>query len=57
MADWLNISSGSDSEDDGSNHENQVFQLEHALYLIEFDDGYDPNADPDLEVLDDYKRR
>ena len=49
MADWLNISSGSDSEDDGSNQENEVFQFEHASYLTEFDDGYDPNEDPEFE--------
>ena len=49
MAEWLNISSGSDSEDDGSNHENPVFQFEHASYLTEFDDGYDPNDDPEFE--------
>ena len=49
MAEWLNISSGSDSEDDGSNHENTVFQFEHASYLTEFDDGYDPNEDPEFE--------
>ena len=49
MADWLNISSGRDSEDDGSNHENEVFQFEHASYLTEFDDGYDPKGDPEFE--------
>ena len=54
MADWLNISSGSDSEDDSSNHE-IVFQFAVPSYLTEFDDGYDPKADPDFEVPDDYE--
>ena len=54
MADWLNISSGSDSEDDGNNHE-IVFKYAVPSYLTEFDDGYDPNADPDFEVPDDYE--
>ena len=54
MADWLNISSGSDSEDDGSNHE-IVFKFAVPSYLTEFDDGYDPKADPDFEVPDDYE--
>ena len=70
MAEWLNISSGSDSENDFNNHidfnretddeidENAVFEFEHASYLTEFDDGYDPNEDPDFEGpegLDDLK--
>ena len=53
MAEWLNISSGTDSEDGGSNHENheskEVFEFEHASYLTEFDDGYDPKEDPEFE--------
>ena len=49
MAEWLNISSGSDSEDDGSNNENLVFQFEHASYLTEFDNGYDPKEDLEFE--------
>ena len=58
MADWLNISSGSDSEDESNNHENPVFEFENAPYLTAFDDGYDPNEDPDFEDpdgLDDSK--
>ena len=46
MADWLNISSGSDSEDESNN---EVFEFEHGSYLTEFDDGYDPKEDPDFE--------
>ena len=49
MAEWLNISTESVSEDDGINHENEVFQFEHASYLTEFDDGYDPEEDPEFE--------
>ena len=33
MADWLNISSGSDSEDESNN---EVFEFEHGSYLTEF---------------------
>ena len=46
MADWLNISSGSDSEDESNN---EVFEFEHGSYFTEFDDGYDPKEDPDFK--------
>ena len=63
MAEWLNISFGSDSEDDFKRKteddingetddeidENAVFEFEHASYLTEFDHDYDPNEDPDFE--------
>ena len=49
MAEWLNISSEYDSKDDSNNFENPVFEFEHAPYLTEFDDTYDPNDDPDFE--------
>ena len=52
-----NFSSESDSEEDsdsedrcnGINYKNAVFKFEQAPYLTEFDDGYDPNEDPDFE--------
>ena len=49
MAKWLNISSAFDSGDDSNIYENAVFEFEHASYLTDFDDGYDPNEDPDFE--------
>ena len=49
MADWLNISSGSDFEDESNNEDNEVFEFEHGSYLTEFDDGYDPKEDPDFK--------
>ena len=74
MAEWLNISFGSDSEDEflmkrkteydinreteDEIGENAVFEFEHASYLTEFDDDYDPNEDPDFEGpegIDDLK--
>ena len=32
-------------------YENEVFEFEKASYLTEFDDGYDPNEDPDFENM------
>jgi len=68
MAEWLSISFGSDSEDDFKRKtdddinreidDNAVFEFEHASYLTVFDDGYDPNEDPDFEgpeFLDDFQ--
>ena len=49
MADWLNISSGSDSEDESNNHDNEVFEFQQGSYLTEFDDGYDSKEDPEFE--------
>ena len=45
----MNISSGSDSEDESNNEDNEVFEFEHGSYLTEFDDGYDSKEDPDFE--------
>ena len=39
-------------EIDYENYENEVFDFENASYLIIFDDGYDPNEDPDFENMD-----
>ena len=49
MAQWLNISFEYDSEDEFKNNANPVFEFEHASYLTEFDDGYDPKEDPDFK--------
>ena len=49
MADWLNISSGSDSEDESNNHDNEVFEFQQGSYLTEFDDSYDSKEDPEFE--------
>ena len=39
-------------EIDYENYENEVFDFENASSLIIFDDGYDPNEDPDFENMD-----
>ena len=54
---WLNISPNNDfnnsvdlnGERDDEIDENAVFEFKHAAYFTDFDDGYDPNADPDFE--------
>ena len=63
MAEWLNISYDDDSDNDFNNSVypngydlngdeidvNAVFEFKHAAYFTDFDDGYDPNEDPDFE--------
>ena len=44
MAELMNF-----NETDGETGEHLVFEFAHASYLNEFDDGYDPNEDPDFE--------
>ena len=44
MAELLNF-----NETDSATGEHLVFEFAHASYLNEFDDGYDPNEDPDFE--------
>ena len=39
-------------EIDYENYENEVFDFGNASYSIIFDDGYDPNEDPDFENMD-----
>ena len=54
---WLNISPNNDfnnsvdlnGETDDKIDENAVFEFKHAAYFTDFDDGYDPNEDPDFE--------
>jgi len=44
MAELMNF-----NETDGETGEHLVIEFAHAPYLNEFDDGYDPNEDPDFE--------